>query len=307
MTRKSTLAAALAAVLAVVPGLAAAQVFTYSGFLKRPNGTPETSATTLNFKLWGSPTGGATPAWAEADAVTPGSDGYFSVVLGATAPLSGVDFSAPLWLELQVAGEVPMVPRVPLTDAPRAVSVPFSGVSGFPASTCLLGSVANGIGNDGRVTCAPMPSPRSTGWRQAATPDWGFNWGAGSNEFAAPGDVGINVFYASVTALTPAEAQHGAISVYVDCSHGPATAAGVPQCKGAQQVPFTRHVVNGANSFDLEFRYVFDTNASYAQWLTLVVALKSSSGTWDAAAGGYMQTTYLPNLKFRGMVVPSQY
>jgi hypothetical protein len=303
MTRKSTLAAALAAVLAVVPGLAAAQVFTYSGFLKKPNGTPETSATTLNFKLWGSPTGGAAPVWAEADAVTPGSDGYFSVVLGATAPLSGVDLSAPLWLELQVAGEVAMVPRVPLTDAPRAATVPFSGIAGFPASSCPASQVVTGLGANGLITCTPRApaAPRSQTWTTFAYggAGWMFGSGAGSGDFTALDGAQV-YFQGGWFSLSEAEMQNAAILAYAeDCSYS--TAGGNPACRGARPLPFRKHVVGGGANGIVEVRYQFNTDVGFAIWVNPIVELVS--GTWDPT---YMQNTWLPALRLRAVVVPAQ-
>lgn len=308
MTRKSTLAVAVAvaAVLSVAPGLAAAQVFTYSGFLKRANGAPETAATTVNFRLWDAATGGTVPLWAEPNTVTPGADGYFSVLLGATTSLGPVDFSAPIWLELQVQGEVAMTPRVPLTDAPRAAAVAFSRVTGFPASSCASTQAITGIGTNGQVTCGPKPSMRSTGWLQAAYgtgTGWANNTGVGNFQLSAPGDT-ASTWYAYVTAVDGPESQHAAIQVYADCTHSPSAAGGVPQCRGATQLPFSRRVTNGANTFDLEFRYAFATDTNFAQWVMIVVAPRGVvSGSLDLA---YIQDIYLPNLKFRGVVLSAQ-
>lgn len=307
MIRKLPLAFVLAVVLAVVPAAAKAQVFTYSGFLRKPGGAPETAATSVNFRLWSTPTGGSSPVWAEVDLVTPGADGYFSVVLGATSTLAGVDFSAPLWLELQVGGEVAMTPRVALTDAPRALTVPFSGVTGFPATACSASQVVTGVGVDGRVTCAAKPAATSTGWMQVAQSPgggtWGFNTGVGNFDLSAPGDTGTT-WYAYVMSLDATESQHAAVEVYVDCTHSPASAGAVPQCRGATRVPFTRRVTNGANTFDLEFRYVFATDPAFAQWVMLVVAPRGVvAGSLDTV---YLNGTYLPNLKFRGVVLSTR-
>jgi hypothetical protein len=114
--------------------------------------------------------------------------------------------------------------------------------------------------------------------------------GAGSQDYTAPGDLdwqGVNGWWA----LNGSDPANAMIAVYVDDG------------RGARQMPFTRQVsyTYGGTYYSgqVEFRYQFDTDPNYAQWLDPVAALRS--GTWNT---NYMANTYLPSLKFRVVVIP---
>jgi hypothetical protein len=76
-------------------------------------------AVELVFGLWTSESGG-TQEWTETHNMMTNSIGVVSVILGSVAPLDPDDFSAPLWLEVKVDGEI-MAPRRELASAPYAL------------------------------------------------------------------------------------------------------------------------------------------------------------------------------------------
>ena len=97
-------------------------------------------AVTLTFKIYASYTGGS-PLWTEVHNTTTNSIGVVSAVLGGTS-LSIVDFSIPLWLEIDVDGEV-MSPRRELVATPYALcTVDIEDVGHF-AGTGIVEDGAN--------------------------------------------------------------------------------------------------------------------------------------------------------------------
>jgi hypothetical protein len=148
-----TLAAALSPLSA---GAAPTDPFiTYSGFLYRPDGSPETTAQSVKFSLWNVGSGGnaANVVWEETWTVTPGADGFFSQVLGATMALpTALEWDTQLFLELQVGVEPPMTPRMRVTPMPRALSVAWVGVTGRP-QPCAGGTYLRGFDAAGQPLC----------------------------------------------------------------------------------------------------------------------------------------------------------
>ncbi|WP_309890029.1 hypothetical protein [Archangium sp.] len=127
----------------------------------------------------------------------------------------------------------------------------------------------------------------SSGWLNIPAARWEPIAGAGSGDFTAPGDLD-RLAVNSWQGLSGSQPAAAAILVYVDDG------------KGARLVPFSRTVSGGGRTGEVEFRFIFDTNPSFAQWLHPIVALKS--GTWDRDV--YIKNTYLPSLKWRVVVIP---
>ncbi|GEM_PF-1624314 len=103
-------------------------VLTHQGRLLDATDQPVNGTVTLIYSIFDAPAGGA-PLWTEDHASVPVSDGLFTVELGAAVPLSTDLFSGgggggggALYLQVQVAGEPPMTPRIRLGSAPFAVS-----------------------------------------------------------------------------------------------------------------------------------------------------------------------------------------
>jgi hypothetical protein len=126
----------------------------------------------------------------------------------------------------------------------------------------------------------------SSGWQTIPAASWQDITGAGSQDYVAPGDLdwqAVNSWYG----LNGTDPGTAAILVYVDDG------------RGARLLPYTRIINGPTGTANVEFRFVFDTDPNFAQWLDPVVALKS--GTWDT---NYMANTYLPSLKWRVVVIP---
>lgn len=97
------------------------QQLAFQGRLMKADGTPERGIVSIGFALFGVETGGIA-VWSEAQAVAL-SDGFYSVLLGATTPFPRATFGGDLWLELTVGGTA-MAPRQ------RVVSVPYAMTAG---------------------------------------------------------------------------------------------------------------------------------------------------------------------------------
>ena len=80
-------------------------------------GEPEPGAHELVFRIFELETGG-TAAWDETHNIVADETGVVSIILGNTAPLD-IDFDGPVWLEVQVDGEV-LEPRREIVSVPYA-------------------------------------------------------------------------------------------------------------------------------------------------------------------------------------------
>ncbi|MBI3325056.1 MAG: hypothetical protein HYZ92_07225, partial [Candidatus Omnitrophica bacterium] len=95
----------------------------YQGRLTEPDGKAVSGSVTLTFRLWSVSTGG-TELWKEDHSIglTESDSGVFSVVLGSSTPMVGVDFNNALWLSVQMSGDVEMTPRQQLTSVGYSVN-----------------------------------------------------------------------------------------------------------------------------------------------------------------------------------------
>jgi hypothetical protein len=99
--------------LAMTPGK-----INYQGLLQDTDtGDPLEGTHTLIFKIFDQAEEGM-ELWSETQVVEVGPTGVFSVILGSTDPID-LSFSAPYWLEVEVAGEV-LLPRRELVSVPYA-------------------------------------------------------------------------------------------------------------------------------------------------------------------------------------------
>ena len=96
--------------------------FTHQGRLLDSDGTPLEGEATLTFRVTDSETGG-TALWEET-LTLPLNGGFYAAVLGSdedTNPLDADVLSqAPVWLEVQLAGEAAMSPRSAIHAVPYA-------------------------------------------------------------------------------------------------------------------------------------------------------------------------------------------
>lgn len=153
------LLAALAA-LALSAGVARASpptVLTYSGFLMDSAGTaPLTGLHDFYFRFYTLATGGTQIGTGDITvSTTVGSDGFFSVVIDVSGIANDPLFKSQMFMSVRVDADVnPMTPRVQVTSAPGALSVPYGGITGFPTAQCGAGQFATGFDVNGNLVCA---------------------------------------------------------------------------------------------------------------------------------------------------------
>lgn len=119
--RRGAAAAALGVLLA--SGVASAQVawpLVYEGRIFDDRGRPLDTPATLTFRLYDAPDGGA-PLWTETLPDVLVAAGDFAVLLGQVEPLpADVPAATPLYLAIEVDGDVEQRPRTPVGAALRA-------------------------------------------------------------------------------------------------------------------------------------------------------------------------------------------
>jgi len=87
------------------------QFINYQGMLVDPGGHPVTTPVNVTFTVYDAVVDGD-PKWTESCIVTPDSQGRINIALGITNPIDDGVFAGPArWLEVQVDGDPPMVPR----------------------------------------------------------------------------------------------------------------------------------------------------------------------------------------------------
>jgi hypothetical protein len=153
----------LAAVLSCTAAIAAAQVprtINYQGMLKTAAGlaVDSPSALGMTFSLYATPTGGAA-LWSETQNVSV-ANGVFDVILGTGvfaggAPLAGLPFDAPYYLEVAVAGEL-LSPRSVLSATPYA----FRAIA---ADSLAAAATVAGAQITGSITTATIPAAQVIG------------------------------------------------------------------------------------------------------------------------------------------------
>ena len=92
----------------------------YQGILADSTGQPVTGQHSITFRLYTELNGGAA-FWTETQAVSVDSNGRFSVVLGSSTPLDEDQFTGTTFIEIQIGGDPPMVPRQQLTSVAYAL------------------------------------------------------------------------------------------------------------------------------------------------------------------------------------------
>lgn len=121
--------------------LSAQAKLSIQGILKKSDGTALTDGTyQLKFRIYNVETGGAA-IWTETQTDIEVIGGIYSAVLGSTTPLN-IPFTEPYFVSVAVGTGLEMVPRIPLTSAPYALSLigednkfPSSGNVGIGTAT----------------------------------------------------------------------------------------------------------------------------------------------------------------------------
>lgn len=91
----------------------------FQGKFTLQSGAPLSGNKSVNFRLFTSETGG-TPLWVENQSVVI-EDGMINTVLGRISPLSIVNFSQQLYLEVENSTDFVFYPRIPLSSVPSAI------------------------------------------------------------------------------------------------------------------------------------------------------------------------------------------
>lgn len=109
------------------------------GFLKKSDGTALADGEySLRFRIYNAETGG-TALWTETQPAVDVTGGIYSAVLGSVEPLN-ISFTEPYFVSVAVGSATEMVPRIPLTSAPYALSL-IGQDNKFPSS----GNVGVGV------------------------------------------------------------------------------------------------------------------------------------------------------------------
>ena len=144
------------------------ETINYQGYLKKGDGTPVTTATSIRFSLYSSNPARNNPVWSETQSVTP-ANGIYSVHLGSATPFA-IPFDVPYYLGLKV-GSDPEMNLQPLEMAPFAVRAAWASNidNGAVSSTnkfgfrCEPGAILVS-GNNGWDcgTVSPLPNGAGT-------------------------------------------------------------------------------------------------------------------------------------------------
>ncbi len=142
LTRWSMALAILTGIALVQAGSASAGIpgkFNYQGRLtSATSGAPLPGSHDLTFRIYDDPTGGSL-LWTEGQTVIADSAGVFSAILGTYTPVE-MSLDAPVWLEVEVAGET-LVPRREIVSVPFAFTARKAGSA---ARSDSLGSFVPG-------------------------------------------------------------------------------------------------------------------------------------------------------------------
>lgn len=135
-------------------GVASAGVPTtvqHQGRLLDAAGGPLNGVLPIEVRLWNAGAGGS-QVWMEPFAAVRVDDGYYSLILGNSAPLDADLLDDPLWIEVSVDGRA--VGRTPLASAPSAI-VAQSVRGGVVDASELRVNGEPVVGNDGVLLAVP--------------------------------------------------------------------------------------------------------------------------------------------------------
>src|SRR3990172_3908004 len=175
----------LAAAL-LVPAMALAQasvpaprLLPYQGRLLRADGTPETGAPRLAFRLYGAASGG-TLLWAEQQSV-PLTNGFYAVFLGSVTVFSAAIFDGhDRWLGVTVEDEAELSPRQQIAS----VAYAFMATSALQATTAAHADSATTAGRAAAADSAATATYATTAGR-ASTADSATTAGTAASATAA--------------------------------------------------------------------------------------------------------------------------
>lgn len=132
------------------------RVIPFQGVLASPSGTPKSDgAYSITFRLYDAPSEGNL-LWTEPgkSVTVSGGHGVFSTMLGEPTSIASLTFDEPYWIEVQVSGDAPMTPRLPLQTAPYALglALPWVGGVSSPTAAVHVGNLGGGDAIQGAAT-----------------------------------------------------------------------------------------------------------------------------------------------------------
>ena len=141
---------------------APSRVLSFQGRLTDAQNNPITAATDITFAIYNAETGSVS-LWTETQtAITPDSQGFFSVNLGATTPIPGNVFTdnSSLYLGIAINGTPELVPRQRLASVPYAIN--SETLQGMVPITDLNAGTSNvllALDSTGKLTIGGKASP----------------------------------------------------------------------------------------------------------------------------------------------------
>jgi hypothetical protein len=130
--------------IAIAPPLAQAEIpryINYQGKLTDANDDPVTDDVDVTVRIYDTETGG-TALWTETQTVTV-TRGVFSILLGNTIALSGLDFNSAYWYSVEIESDGEMTPRQRLTAVGYAINA--DKLDGYDASSFLSSSPSGAL------------------------------------------------------------------------------------------------------------------------------------------------------------------
>ncbi len=124
----------------------------------------------------------------------------------------------------------------------------------------------------------------STGWKTYSNSEWATGYGAGDINLGYSSDLGG--YYTYLYSVKDSIDKGGVVLVY---GKVPSTDSSGTVCL----LPFKKPVSGGGKSGTVEFRFGYNNNPKYAEWLLGCAVL--ISGTWDE---NYIKNTFLPKVQF---------
>jgi len=284
MTWASVFAGLVLITLVTACGAELTKQMSYQGQLTDAGGNPVDGPRNLVFRLYTADSGG-TAIWEEAHNGVQVDNGLFHVALGASTELDEADFHQPLFLEIEVNGQV-LSPRQPLQGAPYAFSlVPGAVLKGVINSTETYSSTLT-VANfgDGQALAGYSTLGTAVAGRSDAEGGWGvLGWAGASSgngigvygRSSSPGGQGVWGYATAggwgVYGLTTSGTGVRGMAQSASQGHGVYAQSMAPAEAGAALYAINSHMGNGiaiwAKAFGSDSTMVLEQNAGSGDFI----------------------------------------